>query len=232
MSPSDRSADRACGGDVAAYALGALEPAEAEAFRAHLQTCDECRRELAELQRVVDVLPLAATQVQTPRRLRRRVLSEVRNDARVQDGESAPRRPNIFARLPRSALAVGTAVLIAAIVVGGIAISNSGNGARVVAAQVTGEHGSAKVAITNGHGQLILHRFSPPPQGKVYEVWFTRKGKRNPIPTGVLFSVSSSGDSNVNVGDVHGVKALLVTPEPSGGSSAPTHTPVISAELS
>ncbi len=231
MSPSDHSTDRPCGGDVAAYALGALEPAEAEAFRAHLQTCDDCRQELAALQRVVDVLPLAATQVQTPRRLRRRVLSEVRDDARARGGESTRRRPDLFSRLPRSVLALGTAVLIAAIVVGGIAISNSGNGPRVIAAQVTGEHGTAKVAITNGHGQLILHQFSPPPHGKVYEVWFTRKGSK-PIPTGVLFSVTSSGNSNVNVGDVHGVKALLVTPEPSGGSSAPTHTPVISAELS
>ncbi len=35
-----------CGDDVAAYALGALEPAEAEAFVRHLESCAVCRDEL------------------------------------------------------------------------------------------------------------------------------------------------------------------------------------------
>jgi Anti-sigma-K factor rskA/Putative zinc-finger len=32
-----------CGGDAAAYVLGALEPHEVEAFRAHMQECAVCR---------------------------------------------------------------------------------------------------------------------------------------------------------------------------------------------
>ena len=40
-----------CGGDVAAYALGALAPAEADAFRAHVQSCIVCRDELEAFQR-------------------------------------------------------------------------------------------------------------------------------------------------------------------------------------
>ena len=40
MSDKDRIADdRDCGGDVAAYALGALDEAETRAFRAHLEGC-------------------------------------------------------------------------------------------------------------------------------------------------------------------------------------------------
>jgi len=218
---------------VAAYALGALDAAETEEFRAHLESCAACRRELAAQQGVVDVLPLAAPQVQAPRSLRRRVLSDVRADAKRASGTIAsPRRSGWPGRLPRPALALGAAVLIAAIVVGGIQLSGSGGSpTRVVTAQVSGEHGTAKVAITNGHAHLILHNFSAPPRGKVYEVWFSRKGQK-PIP-GVLFSVTHSGDSSVDVpGNLHGVDALLVTPEPRGGSSAPTHTPVISATLS
>ena len=34
-----------CGADAAAYVLGALEPAEAEAFTRHLATCVVCRDE-------------------------------------------------------------------------------------------------------------------------------------------------------------------------------------------
>jgi anti-sigma factor RsiW len=234
MSPSDSTAECARSGDLAAYVLGALEPAEAVEFRAHLASCQRCRQELAELQGVVDVLPMAAPQVQAPSGLRRKVLSAVRADAKRTVGATAsPPRPGWLARLPRPALALGAAVLVAAIVVGGIQLSNSGSShTRVVTAQVIGEHGTAKVAITNGHAQLVVHHFSPPPNGKVYEVWFSRHGQK-PIATGVLFSVTGSGDSSVDVpGNLHGVNALLVTPEPSGGSSAPTHTPVISATLS
>ena len=62
-------------------------------------------------------------------------------------------------------------------------------------------------------------------------MWLSRGGQK-PTPTGVLFSVTPSGDSNVDVGKLHGLDTLLVTPEPTGGSSAPTHTPVIDAKLS
>ena len=47
-----------CGVDVAAYALGALDPAEAEAFRAHLRNCAVCRDELEAFEAVIDTLPL------------------------------------------------------------------------------------------------------------------------------------------------------------------------------
>ena len=49
-----------CGADAAAYVLGALEPAEAESFRAHLATCVVCRDEVSAFQEVADLLPLIA----------------------------------------------------------------------------------------------------------------------------------------------------------------------------
>src|ERR1700753_714955 len=58
MSDRDRTTDRReCGGDVAAYALGALDSTEAEAFRHHLQTCSVCQEELTSFRKVVDELP-------------------------------------------------------------------------------------------------------------------------------------------------------------------------------
>lgn len=239
MSPADRSADvRGCGrnGDVAAYALGALDPAEVEPFRGHLKTCAACREDLASFRQVVDVLPMAAPQHHASRRLRRRVLMAVRNDARrAQQGERPHGRLPIARRLPRPALALAAALAVAAIVVGGIELGSSSTSSpptRVYQAKVIGERGTAKVKVTGGHAQLIVRDFSPPPPGKIYEVWLSRAGQ-NPTPTGVLFGVTASGDSDVDVPEsVHGVDALLVTPEPAGGSSAPTHTPVIAAKLS
>src|SRR5437764_5254310 len=72
-----------CGGDAAAYALGALEPAEAEAFKRHLEHCAVCRDELAAFEEVVHALPLAAPQQPVPNSLRRRVLRAIEDQPHV-----------------------------------------------------------------------------------------------------------------------------------------------------
>ncbi len=81
MTPLDRtSKPEGCGPDAAAYVLGALKDEETETFRRHLATCAVCRDEVAALQMVADALPLTAPQLPVPRRLRRRVMSGVRNE--------------------------------------------------------------------------------------------------------------------------------------------------------
>src|SRR5581483_7326042 len=75
-----------CSGEAAAYVLGALEPAEAEAFRRHLKECAICRDEVEALEGVVQALPMSAPQHPLPRRLRRRVIRAVR-------AEQAPGQP-------------------------------------------------------------------------------------------------------------------------------------------
>jgi anti-sigma factor ChrR (cupin superfamily) len=66
-----------CGGDVAAYALGALEPVEADAFRTHMEACIVCPDELVAFQQIVDVLPITVAPHRAPKRLRRRVLDTI-----------------------------------------------------------------------------------------------------------------------------------------------------------
>jgi len=62
-------------------------------------------------------------------------------------------------------------------------------------------------------------------------VWIVRAG--TPQPTDALFTVSASGQATVGVpGSVSGVKEILVSSEPRGGSSSPTRAPVIVAHLS
>jgi anti-sigma-K factor RskA len=73
---------------------------------------------------------------------------------------------------------------------------------------------------------------SPPPPGKIYEVWLKR-ARGAPVPTSILFSVTSSGSGEVGLpADLRRFNQVLVTPEPAGGSHVPTHTPVIVARLS
>ncbi len=61
--------------NLAAYALGALDPEETAALEAHLQTCESCRAELADYQAVSTGL-LAALPPQQPRASVRRALQK------------------------------------------------------------------------------------------------------------------------------------------------------------
>jgi anti-sigma factor RsiW len=234
MSDRDRTADRReCGGDVAAYALGALDATEVEAFRRHLETCSICQEELSSFQEVVNELPLTAPQQKAPAAIRRNVMREVRDDARMRRVGGATSRRGRGPRglagfIPRPALALGVAAIVAIAVVVGVTSGSSGG--RVIAAQVVGQ-GSAQMRLSGGRASLVVHHFARPPAGKIYEVWLVH-GHQAPQPIGQLFSVTSAGNAVVDVpGNMTGVSSVLVTPEPMGGSPHPTHAPVISVSL-
>lgn len=219
-----------CGRDVAAYALGALEPDEARALEAHLETCAVCRDELAALAGATDVLPLSAPQLAVPRGLRRRVMADVRRHPRSSGEDRARGRQRLSLGRPALALA-GAAALAAAVALGALVTSSSTSGPRVVQASVVPAGASAQLRVNSGQAALVLSRMPAPPAGKIYEVWLKR-GAAAPSPTDALFGVTSSGSASVAVpGDLHGVTAVLVTPEPRGGSLAPTHAPVVVAQL-
>jgi anti-sigma-K factor RskA len=234
MSDRDRTADRReCGGDVAAYTLGALDAAEAGTFRRHLETCTICQEELASLQKVVNELPLTVAPHKAPVALRRRVMREVKADARARrragSAEPRPRRSGRAGWLvPRPALALGVALLVAVgVTVGVISGTSGGPSPRVIIGQVVGA-GTAQLRIVPGRASVVVHHLAPPPAGKIYEVWVVR-GQRAPAPTSALFSPTSAGNADVEVpGTIKDVSAVLVTPEPMGGSPHPTHAPVIS----
>ena len=230
MSESQDSQD--CCGDAAAYLLGALEPAEVERFRQHAESCVVCRDELITLQHVVDVLPLTARQYRAPRAIRRRVMRDVRSGS-TAPAPSAWRRPWFRFAVGRSiarpllAGALATAI-VALAVVGGVKLAGSGSSSvRIIRASVTGVPGSAQLRVAGGHAELVVNHLPTPPPGHIYEVW-TERGDQAPTPTRALFSVTTSGAAQVGVpGNLHGVSAIMVTPEPDGGSLVPTHTPVI-----
>jgi anti-sigma factor RsiW len=67
--------------EVAAYVLGKLEAAEAEAFAAHLSGCAECRRQVEQLRGLPKLLAGAAAATPLPEGLRGRTLAAVRQAA-------------------------------------------------------------------------------------------------------------------------------------------------------
>jgi anti-sigma-K factor RskA len=219
--PMTESAD--CGTDAAAYVLGALEPDEAERFERHLEGCVVCRDEVAALQATVDALPMAAPQVALPRSLRRRILKDASRD-------SSPARLSAPRWRPALAGVAVVAALVGVIVAVGLG-GGSGGATRTVAARVLGLPGTAYLAIAGSRAVLVVNHLPSPPADKVYEVWVKRPNEP-PQPTSALFTVTPAGAQRVPVpGDITGVREVLVTPERAGGSSVPTHAPVIDASL-
>lgn len=96
-------------GELAAgYVLDALEPAETEAVRAHLDTCTDRHDEFAELGGVVPYLAETVEPVEPPSRLRSRVVAAVADDIRARAGAAhrerlAPPVPPVGARSPARA---------------------------------------------------------------------------------------------------------------------------------
>lgn len=226
-----------CGHEAAAYVLGALEAPEAAAFRRHMTGCSVCRNEVLALEQAADALPMAAPQVDPPADLKRRVMTEVRADAKRRRAESegwlARMRLSVSALARRPALATGALVATVALAFGVAELSSGGSSqSRTIRASVIGVSGTAALRVSRGHAELTVAHIPPPPEGRIYEVWLRRDGQR-PAPTSALFSVTSAGTASVDVpGDLHGVRTVMVTAEPLGGSTAPTRSPVIVAQLS
>jgi anti-sigma-K factor RskA len=211
------------GTDAGAWVLGALDEREASAYEAHLRACADCREEVARLQVPVDALALATEQVAPPPELKDRIMGAIEVDQPLRRPERRTRRwflrPLPVAGLAAAALAVGVAV--------GTLVS--GESTRTIQAQVAMSGASAKVRVTGDRARLEVSGMRNPPSGHVYEVWVQR-GRRAPEPAGALFTVMQ-GHGAVDVGSIKGVDTIMVTAEPSGGSSKPTGKPVITAAV-
>ncbi|HXP36858.1 MAG TPA: anti-sigma factor [Solirubrobacteraceae bacterium] len=240
---SHRESDRDCArlADAAAYALGALEQDELAPYREHLEDCAQCRAEVAELQGVVDELPKSVPAASAPAALRGRILANVRAEAvllnaagHTADEPSKSSRPwyrrNDFMLGAGAAAAAGLAALIAVL----IAVGSSSHGrVTVIPGKGIGVARTAEVSLKrdNGRAELVVAHMPPPALGRIYEVWLVHKTGA-PRPTNSLFSVTSGGSGEVDVpNSLHGVKEVLVTSEPAGGSLHPTRPPVIAVAL-
>jgi len=212
--------------DVAAYALGALEPAEAEALQRHLVACAVCSDELSAFEaasrRLADSVPV----YRAPSALRRRVLSEVCGGGR----RSSVRSRRTWGIGVLRGVALAAAVVSAVVAVVDVTGTRSAP-ARVYRASVGQASGRAWVRVAAGHGELVVRDLAQPAAGEVYEVWLQRRHGR-PQPTSALFGVTTRGSGDVAVpGSLRGVVRLIVTQEPVGGSRTPTLPAIISAQL-
>jgi hypothetical protein len=227
--------------ELAAYMLGSLEPPEAAAFEKHLAGCDRCQARERWLRASVEVLPSSVEQVEPPPELRERLLDTVRREAGVQPEPARParRRPErgrsgsglrawlgSLSLRPAAALA-GVALLIAA-GVAGYAVGQGGEGSETKTIAAQGPQGTGTIVRTGDSGVLRVSNLPQRP-GRVYEVWLLKDGK--PVPS-TLFQVQSDGTGAAGIPDgLDDSTQVMVTSEPSTGSTKPTQKPVLSAPV-
>lgn len=229
--------------DGASYVLHAMSDQECEGFCDHLGRCASCAAKVAELQFVGDALLSGVPQLTAPPPIRDRVMSIVRAESELllaaghgADRPEAARSKRRFGLLSLRPLpVVGLASLALALGIGGGALLSGGDGGvspRTIVAKVDPPGASAQVRLSSDGAKLVVAGMPAPSEGRVYQVWLDHGGASTPKPTDALFSVNSAGHASVDVpGDLHGVKSVLVTDEPQGGSRIPTRAPVISARL-
>jgi anti-sigma-K factor RskA len=210
---------------VAAYLLGALDDDERGAFEVHLRECAICREDAERLAVAVHALPEGVEQLDPPPELKRRVMAEVGAQAELMDAARPAGRPS----RRRAWLAVPAVAVLAAAVLAGYAIRGGGPGRHVTAAQVAPAGARAQIVTQGSAATLEVSGMPAPPAGKIYEVWVQRAGA--PQPTSSLFDVGRGGRASVRVPSLGGVRKVLVTAEPAGGSPRPTSAPVIAAKL-
>ncbi len=237
---------------ASAYLLGALPEHEVFSFERHLADCAQCQSDIHELTSAVDLLGGAVPAMAAPPELGERIRGIVRAEAELlraagPDADRpvpAPRRrfrglamrirvPELSLR-PRIAVATTLAVgALCGLVVGATLLGGSTPRTRTISADIlqpgVAQDASATLHITGQSGTISVSNFPSPPAGRVYEVWLQGAG-RMPRPTDALFSVNSKGSGTVAVpGSLHGVREVLVTAEPLGGSLVPTRSPIMEA---
>jgi Anti-sigma-K factor rskA len=221
--------------DAAPYVLGALADAELYSYREHLGICASCRAVLAELQVVVNELPASAPPVVASAALRGRILATVRSEAELlrAAGHEADEPRRSVSRWRSRQLSFATAgVALIAVAAAAIAIAVGGGssvGGRVIPGKVQASVRGARAFLRQrgDAAELVVSRMPQPALGRIYEVWLSR-GPGQAQPTNALFSVTSRGSGSVDVPDnLHGVKEVMVTSEPLGGSSHPTSPPLM-----
>ena len=242
--------------DLAAYALGALEPQETAEVKAHLETCETCRAEASEYQRLSVTLaePTASPSLELP--------AAVWNAISAQLGRRAPDLPATFAPKPAATprlfastrgLLIGWAATAAVLVlVTGFALWREARdetppGGDLAALAWSKEGSVVPLAAANGDrkltgrlyfsedkldGGLAIAGLPTRPPGATYQIWFVRPDQTR--ESGGLFIADQRGTALVKVsipGPLEQFAGVGITMEPAGGSTGPTSSDLLSGPL-
>jgi anti-sigma-K factor RskA len=233
-----------------AYALDALDGAELKRFERHLRHCEACDSEVRRLAQTATALAMA-TAAEPPAGLRERVLAAVAVTSQLPPVTAPdPRRLNPRAApwssrwYPRLATAVAVVAVAVAAVLGGLQVATqhqldsvqahsqqitavlTAPDARIASAPTT-NGATATVVVSRAERKIIFVSSGLPelPAAKAYELWLL--GPAGARPAGLLPPPSGGKTAPVLASGLETGDKVGVTVEPSGGTSAPTTTPIL-----
>lgn len=236
---------------AAAYALGALEPAERDDFEAHLRACEACRQEAAEFGATAARLATAVAQP-PPAAAKERVMAAIDGVRQLPPHvPAAPAARSFAGALRRTALPLALAAAVAAGVLGGVTVWQARHGqeleqrarraqqqldavsavlaapdARTVHGR-TGNGALATVVASQRQDKAVFTagNLPAPGTGRTYQLWLAHDGTM--LPAGLI-----QGDGTVVLtGSPAGATAVGLTLEPAGGSPRPTTAPLLLLNL-
>lgn len=213
--------------ELSPYLLGALDPGREAELERHLETCEDCHRELTWLRPAAQLLPESVERVEPPPALRARIMAEVAEQAEAP-GRSRRRLP-IWLRQPRLAAGL-TLLLVCAVAAIGYAISSGdggGGSTTIVAGEPPGV--TARMVSEGDSGTLRLANVEQLPPRRVLQLWVQRDER---VESAALLVPDRDGTATAVLDDMDGVEVVMVTTEPRGGSESPTSAPLISVEAS
>ena len=231
--------------DLAAYALGGLDPAAVARVERHLRDCAACREIAREYAAVRGWLPLALDPVQ-PSRKTRAALQAALATGGARRGTGGLR----LARARVRPLAVAWAAVAALLLVlAGWAYQARGpvddpvalvrqlrarDGVRVVplagSPAAPAAAGQLLLPPDQSRGGLVVSGLPSLPPDRAYQLWFIRPDQTR--ASGGVFRVDGHGAATVAVpipGDLGAYVGFGVTEEPAMGSPAPTGRSVLAA---
>jgi anti-sigma-K factor RskA len=245
--------------NLAAFALGGLEPEEAAEIQRHIASCADCQSELEELRGVNRLLDAAPPPAAPPAYLKGKVLARVRAEqlpptnkagrAEISSALEEQRRSHRTSRFDRFrelrlALPSAAAATLVAVMALGVFFGFLREGPPVAtiqliptpqeAAGLKGYWGVAEIRPQpsgNQQVQLKLNNFEEPKPNSYYELWFVSGEKR--ISAGSFTSVGQ-GETRVLLNvppKASKYHTLLITEEHVGKGPAPGREVALEGDL-
>ena len=232
-----------------AYALGALEPGEAEQVQAHLATCESCQVELREIEAVTNDLPLALIEAEPPPGLRQELLARV--EARTHVSIPTP-QPSLWQQLlatlrQNRAVAYALLALFALVLilftsnlllwqqVNELSADPKPGSLLAIPLKSTGiipeAEGYMTVSWDGMSGAIVLDRLPQLEENQAYQLWLVKEGQR---ASGAVLSVDELGYGGGRVNppeSLFNYSAAEVTVESAEGSPQPTTDVILHAPL-
>jgi anti-sigma-K factor RskA len=224
--------------DLGAYVLNALTADERKRFERHLDSCERCRAELAELRVPARLLEVAAPRYTLPSGLKERTFAAIEREAAPKPVPIAVRRR----RWPRVAAVAGAAAAAVLALVAGTRLDRPEGTVELTAALAEPGGGRAQASVEvrkTGIGRVIRFKSDTLPilpKGEYYELWFVGAGDSRSRPNRIsagTFHPDEQGRSHVRFAaavDPAKYPVLSVTAEPGDGNPEATGPEVLRSE--